>query len=119
MPTLYGIPNCETVKKARAELESRGHPYIFHDFKKQGVPEERLDAWIVALGWETLLNRRGTTWRRLSEPMRTEVSNASTARDLMLALPSVIRRPVVEWPNGAITVGYDRDEWSTRLGTAT
>lgn len=116
MPKLYGIPNCETVKKARAALESHGHPYIFHDFKKQGVPEDRLDAWIVALGWETLVNRRGTTWRKLAEDTRAEVQNASAARDLMLALPSVIKRPVVEWPGGNITVGFDLDEWNSRLG---
>ncbi|MEX8518051.1 MAG: ArsC family reductase [Leptothrix sp. (in: b-proteobacteria)] len=116
MPTLYGIPNCGTVKKARAELESRGRPYIFHDFKKQGVPEERLDAWIVALGWEALLNRRGTTWRTLTDATRADVQDAASARDLMLALPSVIKRPVAEWPGGAITVGFDLADWSTRLG---
>jgi Spx/MgsR family transcriptional regulator len=117
MPTLYGIPNCDSVKKARAALESHGRQYIFHDYKKLGVPEDRLDAWLDALGWEALLNRRGTTWRRMTEEARTSVVDRASARELMLALPSIIRRPVVEWPDGAITVGFDAYDWHLRLSS--
>lgn len=96
MLTLYGIPNCDTVKKSRAWLTERGVEHAFHDFKKQGVPTERLDAWVAALGWEALVNRKGTTWRKLTDAEREVVQDAASARALMLAQPSVIKRPVVE-----------------------
>lgn len=111
---VYGIPNCETVKKARAWLEAQGAAHAFHDFKKQGVPADRLDAWLATLGWETLLNRRGTTWRQLDEATRAAVSDAASARALMRAKPSVIRRPVVDW-GGTVTAGFDPDDWQRRL----
>ena len=100
-PVLYGIPNCDTVKRTRAWLQARGVPHRFHDFKKDGVPPQRLDAWVAAVGWEALVNRRGTTWRKLDEAARAAVADAAAARALMLAVPSVIRRPVVEWPQGS------------------
>ncbi|WP_424858955.1 MULTISPECIES: ArsC family reductase [unclassified Tepidimonas] len=111
MIEMYGIPNCTTVKKARAWLDERGIAYRFHDFKKDGLPVARLDAWLAALGWEALLNRRGTTWRQLDEATRAAVVDAASARALMLARPSVIRRPVVEWGSERITVGFDPDGW--------
>ena len=83
--TLYGIPNCDTVKKARAWLAERGVEVVFHDYKKQGVPEAELRAWVKALGWETLLNRKGTTWRKLDDATKAGVSDATTATTLMLA----------------------------------
>ena len=104
---VYGIPNCDTVKRARAWLADHGHAFVFHDFKKSGVPEDRLDAWIAALGWEPLVNRKGTTWRQLDEAARAAVVDAASARALMLAKPSVVKRPVVEWDDGRITVGFD------------
>ena len=114
LPRLYGIPNCDTVKKARAWLQQQGRDVEFHDFKKSGVPDDRLDAWIAAVGWERLVNRAGTTWRKLDEPQRAAVVDAASAKRLMLAQSSVIKRPVVEWPDGAITVGFDADDWSRR-----
>lgn len=114
MITVYGIPQCETVKKARAWLADHGRPHAFHDFKRQGVPTARLDAWMAALGWEALLNRRGTTWRRLDEATRARVVDEASARALMLAQPSVIRRPVVEWSDGSVTAGFDPDDWLRR-----
>ena len=108
---LYGIPNCDTVKRARARLAEQGTAYSFHDFKKQGVPEARLDSWIAALGWESLVNRRGTTWRGLDEGLRAGIADAASARALMLAHPSVIKRPVIEWPAGSVTVGFEPDRW--------
>ena len=110
---LYGIPNCDTVKRARAWLAEQGIEHQFHDFKKAGVPPERLDAWIASAGWETVLNRKGTMWRKLSDAEREAVVDAASARVVMLAQPSVIKRPVVEWPDGRVTVGFDAARWAT------
>jgi Spx/MgsR family transcriptional regulator len=107
MVTVFGIPNCDTVKRARALLQERGVSHTFHDFKRQGVPPERLDAWMAALGWERLLNRQGTTWRKLDEAAKAAVVDAASARALMLTQPSVIRRPVVEWADGTVTDGLE------------
>jgi arsenate reductase (glutaredoxin) len=109
--TLYGIPNCDSVKRARAWLNEKQIAATLHDFKKAGVPPERLDAWIAAVGWERLLNRKGTTWRQLDEDLRAGVTGAASARKLMLAHPSVIKRPVIEWPAGAVTVGFEPAHW--------
>jgi Spx/MgsR family transcriptional regulator len=112
--TLYGIPNCDTVKKARAWLAARGTDAQFVDFKKGGVPPLRLDAWLASAGWEALLNRKGTTWRKLDDSVREAVVDAANARRLMLDQPSVIKRPVVEWAGGDITVGFDAAAWAKR-----
>ncbi len=104
---LYGIPNCDSVKRARAALIERGTAYAFHDFKKAGVPEDRLDAWLDAVGWEKLLNRQGTTWRKLPDAERAAVIDRASARAVMLAHASVIKRPVIEWPDGRVSVGLD------------
>jgi Spx/MgsR family transcriptional regulator len=114
--TLYGIPNCDTVKKSRAWLADQGVAHAFHDFRKQGVPAERLDAWIQAAGWEKLLNRQGTTWRKLDAAAQAEAASSAGAKELMLAQPSVIKRPVVEWPDGTVTVGFDTATWALRVG---
>jgi Spx/MgsR family transcriptional regulator len=114
--TLFGIPACTSVKKARAWLDEHGLPYDFHDFKKQGVPPERLDAWLHAVGWEKLLNRQGTTWRKLDPATQASVHDAASARTLMLAQASVIKRPVFEWQQeGAvrISVGFVPEIWQT------
>lgn len=113
MITLYGIPHCDTVKKARTWLTAHGVEHQFHDFKKQGVPEATLDHWLAALGWEPLVNRKGTTWRQLDETTRASVVDAASARALMLAQPSVIKRPVVQWADG-VTVGFDAEAWQRR-----
>lgn len=108
--TLYGIPSCDTVKKARAWLQARGVDYAFHDYKKQGVPAPRLEDWMSAVGWETLLNRKGTTWRKLDAGQQAAVHDAASARDLMVVQASVIKRPVVEHPGGVL-VGFDTAAW--------
>jgi Spx/MgsR family transcriptional regulator len=113
--TLYGIPNCDTVKKARAWLDGQGVAVRFHDFRKDGVPVPLLDAWIGDLGWERLVNRKGTTWRRLPPERQAAVADAAAARELMLAEPSAIRRPVVDWGTSR-TVGFDTAEWQKLLG---
>lgn len=114
MITIYGIPNCDTVKKARAWLADQGLAHEFYDYKKRGVPADRLPAWSEAVGWETLLNRRGTTWRKLSADAQASATNATGAQALMQANPSVIKRPVVEWDEKAnhITVGFDAVRWA-------
>lgn len=116
--TLYGIANCDTVKKARAWLTAQGQPYLFHDFKKHGVPADRLAAWMAAAGWEKLLNRQGTTWRKLDAPTQAAVHDAASASVLLQAHASAIKRPVVEWRRGAqtsITVGFDASRWEQLL----
>lgn len=102
---LYGIPNCDTVKKARTWLDEQGHTYEWHDYKKQGVSAELLQDWITHTGWEPLVNRQGTTWRKLDEATKASVVDAQSAIAVMQAQPSVIKRPVLE-RNGQITVGY-------------
>ena len=111
---LYGIPNCDTVKRARAWLAGQGVDPVFHDFKKSGVPGA-LTLWIDALGWERLLNRAGSTWRKLDEAQRAALTDAASAAALMRAQPSVIKRPVMQWDNGAVSVGFDADDWARRL----
>jgi arsenate reductase len=93
--TLYGIPNCDTVKKARAWLTGNGIEHGFHDFKKAGVSIELIAGWLVYLPWETLVNRRGTTWRALPQERKDAVADADSAIALMLDYPSVIKRPVL------------------------
>jgi arsenate reductase (glutaredoxin) len=112
---LYGIPNCDTVKRARAWLVERGTEHRFHDFKKAGVPLDRLAEWLRRVGWEALMNRQGTSWRKLDEARRAAVVDAAAARALMLELPSVIKRPVVEWPDRRVSVGFDPARWAATL----
>jgi Spx/MgsR family transcriptional regulator len=114
-PTLYGIPNCDTVKRARAWLTERGVAHTFHDFKRQGVPADALTRWLEALGHERLLNRQGTTWRKLDDETKARAADPAGAQDLMLAQPSVIRRPVVAWPDGEVTAGFDAEGWARRV----
>lgn len=107
---LHGIPNCDTVKKARAWLAAEGVDYAFHDFKKLGVPAGRLDDWIAQVGWERLVNRQGNTWRKLDPAEQQAVQDAASARALMMKHPSVIKRPVVDW-GSRTTVGFDAEAW--------
>ena len=115
MITLYGIPNCDTVKKARTWLTEHGVDYQFHDFKKLGVPEVPLDAWLDAAGWETLVNRKGTTWRALDDAAKAAITDTASARALVLAHPSVVKRPVVQWADGDVTVGFTAEQFAQRL----
>jgi arsenate reductase (glutaredoxin) len=112
---LFGIPNCDTVRRARAYLDARSIAYEFHDFKKQAPTPALLRRWVGAVGWERLLNRHGTTWRRLDDAAREGVVDAASASALMLNWPSVIKRPVVEWPDGSVSVGFDADDWAARV----
>ena len=111
--TVYGIPNCDTVKKARTWLEGRGLEFSFHDYRKDGVDTGRLAAWCDVLGWETVLNRSGTTFRKLSEAERTGL-NLASAVALMVAQPAMIKRPLVEF-DGGLLVGFKPDLWAETL----
>ncbi|MFP4640013.1 MAG: ArsC family reductase [Guyparkeria sp.] len=113
MITVYGIRNCDTVRKARAWLDERGLEYRFHDYRKDGVPGEQLDTWLDRFGWETVINRRGTTWRRLPEAQRASMDTAG-ARAAAQANPSLIRRPIVEHDGGTL-IGFDAEEWQEAL----
>ncbi len=92
-------------------MDEHAVAYVFHDFKKQGVPVEALDLWLSAVGWEVLVNRKGTTWRKLAPELQARVTNTSSARSLMLENPSVIKRPVVVVGN-TVTVGVNPEAWS-------
>ena len=109
---VYGIPNCDSVKKARTWLASQDLDFTFHDFKKQGVPPTEIDKWLDALGWETVLNRKGTTWRQLDPAVQAGLTDEASAHGLMAQHASVIKRPVVQWPQGRITVGFAPDAWA-------
>lgn len=109
MTTLYGIKNCDTVKKARKWLDAASIDYRFHDFRKDGLQREQLVAWKQAVGWETLLNRRGTTWRQLPEAVKENI-NENNVLDLFLEHPTLIKRPVLE-QGGEIRVGFNEAEY--------
>lgn len=112
--TLYGIPNCDTVKKARTWLDIQGIGYTFHDYKKAGAEAGKLAEWSAAVGWEKVLNRAGTTFRKLPEADRTDLDQAKAVA-LMAANPSCIKRPVVEYPGGLL-VGFKEADWAAALG---
>jgi Spx/MgsR family transcriptional regulator len=111
---LYGIPNCDTVKKARTWLEGRGITYTFHDYKKAGADAQKLAAWCDAAGWDKVLNRAGTTFKKLTDADKADLDSAKAVA-LMAANPSCIKRPVVEYPGGLL-VGFKEAEWAAALG---
>lgn len=111
---LYGISNCDTVKRARAWLAADGQTVHFHDFKRDGVPLNELKAWLKAFGRDSLVNRKGTTWRKLDAASQLLAATDEGALALMQQQPSVIKRPVVVWPDGRMTLGFDAQEWSAR-----
>lgn len=114
-PVIYGIKNCDTMKKAFAWLEAKGVAYRFHDYRKAGIDAITLRRWCAALGWEALLNKRGTTWRKLA-PEQQATADEAAAIALMQAQPSVIRRPVIELGSGELLVGFDPDHLARTLG---
>jgi len=112
--TIYGIKNCDTMKKARSWLDGHGVAYDFHDYKTAGIDKDRLKRWSKALGWETLLNRAGTTFRKLPEADR-EGLNETKALALMLAQPSMIKRPVLDL-GGKLVVGFKPEIYAREVG---
>lgn len=113
MTTMYGIPNCDTIKKARTWLDAHGIAHRFHDYKKAGIERALLERWVDALGWETLLNRSGTTFRKLPDAAKADL-DAGRAIELMLDQPSMIRRPVLV-DNQGIEVGFKPDRYAERF----
>jgi len=114
MITLYGIPNCDTVKKARTWLEQAGLSYQFHDFKKAGLDKTTVSAWLKEVPWEILVNKKGTTWRGLPDATKASVIDATSATVLMLENTSVIKRPVL-CTNNQVLVGFDADLYKKTL----
>ena len=112
---LFGIPNCDTVKKARVWLDAQGQAYTFHDYKKEGADPERIAGWIAAAGLDLVVRRKGTTFRALSEDDKARAADAATAPALLAANPSVIKRPIVEH-DGGLLVGFKPEEWAAALG---
>ena len=113
MIKIYGIPNCDTMKKARKWLDNNQLDYEFHDYKKHGVPEKNLKQWVKQAGWETLLNKRGTTWRKLDDTVKNNIDENS-AIAVMLENPSAIKRPVLE-KGKTLLVGFKEEEYNTLL----
>ncbi len=109
--TLYGIPNCDTVKKARNWLEAQGLAYNFHDYKKAGAPAAQLNGWCDQLGWEVVLNRAGTTFKKLTDAQKADL-NQDRAISLMIDQPSMIKRPIVEYGDGLL-IGFKPEAWQT------
>ena len=110
MPTIYGIRNCDTMKKARAFLAKRGVAYDLHDYKVAGIERGKLEGWARKVGWETLLNKAGTTFRKLPDKDKEGLTEAKAIK-LMLAQPSIIKRPVLEAGSGKLLVGFKPEQY--------
>ncbi|EPC1767808.1 ArsC family reductase [Klebsiella pneumoniae] len=106
MLTMYGIKNCDTIKKARRWLEAHQIEYRFHDYRADGLERAQLDTFIAELGWQALLNTRGTTWRKLDESLRNSIDNADAAAALMLEMPAIIKRPLLCAPGHPMLLGF-------------
>ena len=113
--TIYGIKNCDMMKKARAWLDKRGVNYAFHDYKSAGIERGKLEGWAKKAGWEALLNRAGTTFRKLPDKDKEGVTEKK-AIALMLAQPSMIKRPVLEMPGGKLLIGFKPEQYETSFG---
>jgi len=113
MITLYGIKNCDTIKKARRWLEANNVDYRFHDYRADGLDAELMQKFIAELGWEALLNTRGTTWRKLDETLRASINNANSAAALMLEMPAIIKRPLLWAPGKPMLLGFNENQYQT------
>ncbi|MDA8479761.1 ArsC family reductase [Citrobacter sp. Awk 4] len=122
MVTVFGIKNCDTIKKARRWLEAHGIDYRFHDYRADGLESELLNTFIAELGWEALLNTRGTTWRKLDEATRNSITDASAAAALMTETPAIIKRPLLWTPGKPMLLGFSESsytQWFSSCGKAT
>lgn len=109
--TVYGIPNCNTVKKARVWLEEQGLSYQFHDFKKNGISAEKLGEWCLFFGWEIVLNKKGTTWRKLDAAVQSSIIDMTSAISLLQQNTSAIKRPVIELNGKPVLISFDADQY--------
>lgn len=112
---VYGIKNCNTVKSAVDWLKKHRVEYEFHDYKARGITPARLKSWCSQVGWESLVNRKGTTWRQLEESVKRKITNQTSAIKLMMEKTSVIRRPLIEIDGRVIVVGFDADEYAEKI----
>ncbi len=112
---VYGIKNCDTVKKALTWLKGKKIDFQFHDYKTEGITEAKLKAWSQQVGWESLLNKRGTTWRKLDEATQAAVTSESAAIKIMVANTSIIKRPLIEKSNKVVALGFDEAVYSQKL----
>ncbi len=115
MYIVYGIPNCNSVKKARTWLEEHQMSYQFHDYKKSGISKAKLTQWCRQLGWENLLNKKGTTWRGLDEAVQQSITSQAAAIGLMMENNSVIKRPVIEKDDKIVVVRFDEEQYAELL----
>ncbi len=113
MVTLYGIPNCDTVKKARTWLDKQGISYTLHDFKKMGIDQKRIQHWVDTMGLEIVLNKKGTTWRGLSAEQQASATNTQKAIQLMQESTSLMKRPVLEKDGKVLAIGFDEAKYSS------
>ncbi|WP_432470887.1 ArsC family reductase [Amphritea sp. HPY] len=111
MTTLYGIPNCDTVKKAQRWLQANGIEFSFHDFRKDGLEQQQLEQWAATLGWETLLNKRSTSWRQLDDEIKNNIDEQSAIREMLIS-PTLIKRPLLEL-NGQYQVGFKEANYAS------
>ncbi|WEK19834.1 MAG: arsenate reductase [Candidatus Pedobacter colombiensis] len=112
---VYGIPNCNTVKKARTWLDENGFNPEFHDFKKKGITAEKLNEWCEVFGWETVLNKKGTTWKKLSPDVQQMVKDQKTAVEVLLQHNSAIKRPVIEVDGKPVLISFNEDQYAAVL----
>lgn len=112
---VYGIPNCNSVKRAMVWLAENGHAPLLHDFKKKGITAEKLNEWCDKFGWEQVLNKKGTTWKKLSEAEQQQVISKETAITVLMNHTSAIKRPVVEADNRAVLIGFNEDAYLAAL----
>ncbi|HEX8607986.1 MAG TPA: arsenate reductase [Pedobacter sp.] len=112
---VFGIPNCNTVKKATTWLTDHGFAFEFHDFKKKGITAEKLNQWCDLFGWEAVLNRKGTTWKKLSAEEQLAVVDQASAVQVMVTNTSAIKRPVVEVDNAAVLISFNEDTYKATL----
>jgi len=113
--TVYGIKNCNTVKSALDWLRKRNIEFEFHDYKSKGISDAKLQSWCKQVGWESLVNKRGTTWRQLDDKVQAKVTNESAAIELMKEKTSVIKRPLIEIKDKVVLLGFDEKEYTTKL----
>ena len=112
---VYGIPNCNTVKKARTWLTVSGIEYEFHDFKKQGITTDKLNEWCSVFGWEKVLNKKGTTWKKISSEQQSMITDQAAADAFLMENTSAIKRPVIQNEGKAILIGFDEELYNSEL----
>ncbi len=118
MIQVFGIPNCNSVKKGLDWLKANEQEFSFHNFKKDGVEQAQIKKWAEAVGWEALVNKKGTTWRGLDTEKQQTVIDADSAFSLLETHTSIIKRPVIEWHNGKVTLGYDEQLFKEQINVA-